>query len=100
MAFAPATSNYFANAVTTAGVNIPFGDLPSIASQGEADDIREVVYSILNQVADVYLSLDPATERTTSMTVNRSTSMVDSDTIRKTFTVSLLLDATDLTVVD
>ena len=99
MAFAPATSNYFANAVTTAGVNIPFSNLPSIANQSEADDIREVVYSILNQVADVYIPLG-TTEKTTSMTINRSTSMVDADTIRKTFTVSLLLDVNDLTVVD
>jgi hypothetical protein len=99
MAFAPATSNYFANADTTAGVSIPFADLVSIADQTEADDIREVVYSILNQVADVYIPLDSA-DKTTSMTVNRSTSMVDADTIRKTFTVSLLLDVNNLTVVD
>ena len=98
--FDPATTGYFDSAGVTADpLSFTYNSLPSISGAAEAADIREVVYSILNQVADVYIPLDSA-DKTTSMTVNRSTSMVDADTIRKTFTVSFLLDADKITVVD
>lgn len=99
MPFASGTTNYFPNVVTSTSLNIPFSDLDSIANSAEATDIREVVYSILNKVADVYIPLVTA-DKTNTMSISRSTSMVDSDTIRKTFTVSMLLDANNITVVD
>lgn len=76
---------------------------------GEVDttDIKEVLYSILEQVSDVYLGdlttansavVMTAAERSNAMVVSRSSTMANDSQMRKSFTVTFLLDVGNLPV--
>lgn len=98
MSFLPATTGYFPGAVTgvlsgttATGILLPFDSLQSISgTNANANDIREVLYSVLEGVADKYLL--PATSGSTQMTVTRASTVPNDSTIRKSYTVSFNLD--------
>lgn len=104
MAFLSATTGYFPSAVTGAiggvdGLLLPFDALQSISgTPANADDVREVLYSVLEGVADKYLL--PATSGSNQMTVTRASTVPNDSTIRKSYTVSFNLDFPTTSVKD
>ena len=114
MAFNPNPTGYFPNINTTGvlggatGVFIPYGDLESydyaVATGSLSGDIRQLVYSINERVADVYLGdfvtysgLSTA-DRPTQMTYSRSASVPNDSLIRKTYTIVMNLNLPDTSV--
>lgn len=86
--------------------------IPSSGVNGgvvDTGDIKEVVYAVLEQVTDVYLGdltrvnstgVMTAAERSTAMVVSRSSTMANDSQMRKSFTVTFLLDVGNLPVTD
>lgn len=98
MSFDPDISGYFPNIVVGGSdYTVPFSDLQSVSS-GNAGDVREFLYSVLEGVADEYL--DPATSGSTQMSVTRSSTVPNDTTIRKSYTVAFNLDFPATTVKD
>lgn len=108
MAFNVAPTGYFANINVTGviggvtGVFIPYSDLESfdytVATSGSGD-IRELVYSINEAVADEWLSLSTA-NRSSQMTISRTSSVPEDNILRKVYTITLNLDFGNLDVTD
>jgi hypothetical protein len=102
MSFLSATTGYFPNAITGAvggvdGLLLPFDTLQSISgTTSNASDVREVLYSVLEGVADKYLL--PETSGSTQMSVTRASTVPNDSTIRKSYTVSFNLDFPTTTV--
>lgn len=94
-------SNWFSGYTGTNGTcTFPSTNMESIAlDTGNAVDIQEVVYSVLERVADVYATL-PSSGMPPSMTVTRSSTIPNSSTIRKSYTVTLTLDLPATEVAD
>lgn len=98
MAFDPDISGYFSGiSFDSTEYTIPFTALQSVDS-GNAGDVREFLYSVLEGVADEYL--DPATSGSTQMSVTRASTVPNDTTIRKSYTVSFNLDFPATTVKD
>lgn len=86
-------SGWFTGYSSTGGnVTFPSGQLESISVDvANTGDIQEVLYSILEKVADVYVTL-PSSGQPPSMTITRSSTVPNDTTIRKSYTVTLNLD--------
>lgn len=79
------------------GVTIPYTDLESY-KQATSGDVREFGYSVLERMADQYLSLS-APNKSSKFVVARTASIVNDTTIRKVYTVTVDLNIGDLDVV-
>jgi len=107
MPFNPNPTGYFPNINTTGvlggvtGVFIPYSDLESydyaVATGVSSGDIRQLVYSVNEAVADVYLGLSTG-DRPTQMTYSRSASVPSDALIRKTYTIVMNLNLPDTSV--
>ena len=84
--------------VNGTGITIPYSALESYSSS-TSGDVREFVYSFLEKVADTVLAL-PSTGRWEKVTVTRGTSVVNDETLRKTYNVAIDLNIQSLDVVD
>ena len=84
--------------VNGTGITIPYSALESYSSS-TSGDVREFIYSVLEKVTDAVLAV-PATGRWSKVTVNRGTSVVSDETLRKTYTISVDLNIQSLDVVD
>ena len=87
-------------AITKSGINSGLVD---------TSDIKEVLYSLLEQVTDFYSGDTPrvnstgvmtAAERSAAMVISRSSTMASDSQMRKSFTVTFLLDVGALPVTD
>lgn len=106
MAFDPSPTGYFPNInpsgeiAGVTGVFIPYSDLESYDYDvvvSNTGDIRQFMYSIMEAFSDEFYSL--ATDnRSTNLTVSRSSSVPSDTTIRKvySFTVNLELGPTSV----
>jgi hypothetical protein len=107
MAFDPNPTGYFPNINTTGvlggatGVFIPYEDLESydyaVATGSLSGDIRQLVYSVNEAVADIYLGLSTG-DRPAQMTYSRSASVPNDSIIRKTYTIVMNLNLPDTSV--
>lgn len=90
MAFNPAPSGYFPGINTGAvvssvtGVFIPWSSLENF-NTSTSGDIRQLVYSFNNAVADEYLSL-AAADKPDEMTIRLSQTVPSTGILRKTYT--------------
>jgi hypothetical protein len=84
--------------VGASSITIPYSALESYNSS-TSGDVREFVYSFLEKVADTVLAL-PATGRWGKVSVTRGTSVVNDETLRKTYNVAIDLNIQSLDVVD
>jgi len=104
MAFNAAPSGYFANIDLatgiggTSGVFIPYGDFESFSSS-TTGDVREFVYSFVEKLADTWLAL-PTADRSSKMVISRSATVVDDNTLRKTYTIRMDLNVGTMDVAD
>lgn len=103
MAYTENPTGVFGTGVSTngTGITIPYSALESYSSS-TSGDVREFLYSVLEKTADAYLSL-PTTGvngRWAKLTVNRSTSVISDETLRKTYTIGVDLNIQNLDVVD
>ena len=90
MSFNPAPTGYFPNAVIDyMGIFIPYTDFESynIDSSG---DIRQLVYSFNNQIANVYESLS-VDNRSNDMVVSSSQGFITNTSVRKNFSLNFNL---------
>ena len=106
MAFNANPTGYFGTGITvnSTGITIPYSTLESY-KVGTSGDVRELVYSFLEKVSDVYVNLaSPTTgvtpSRSPALNVSRTTTVVDNETLRKTYTVSIDLNIGTLDVLD
>lgn len=87
--------------VNGTGITLPYSALESY-SASTSGDVRELIYSFLEKVADLYVAL-PVTGvngRWDKVTVNRSTNVITDETLRKTYNVAVDLNIQSLDVVD
>ena len=84
--------------VNGTGITIPYSALESYSSS-TSGDVREFIYSVLEKVADTVLAV-PATGRWGKVSVVRSTSVVNDETLRKSYTIGVDLNIQSLDVVD
>jgi hypothetical protein len=108
MSFNPYPTGYFPNINVTGviggvtGVFIPYSDLESFnytVATSNSGDIRQLVYSLIEPVADEYLSLATA-DKPTQMTVSRTALVPEDDILRKIYTLTLNLSYTGVAVAD
>lgn len=114
MSFDPAVTTYFPGSTVTGTTSVSFvtADLPSVLVDptNNIDDIREVIYSILDKFSTVYDSL-PATDggaainaKDLNLTITKSSAIASDDSngtrIRVNFAVSFLTVPGDVNVVD
>lgn len=104
MPFNPAPSGYFPGINTGAvvssvtGVFIPWSSLENF-NASTSGDIRQLVYSFNEAVADEYLSLTAA-NRPSQMTISRNQTFNSATVVRKQFSTSVnLAFSGDLTMV-
>lgn len=104
MPFNPAPSGYFSGINTGAvvssvtGVFIPWSSLENF-NASTSGDIRQLVYSFNEAVADEYLSLTSA-DRPSQMTISRNQTFNSATVVRKQFSTSVnLAFSGDLTMV-
>lgn len=98
MAFVPSPSGYFNGGYSSTGGNITInsGVLEAVrVNPAATGDIQDIVYSILESVANHYATL---TDLPPNMTITRSSSVPTNDTIRKSYTVTLTLALPDTEV--
>ena len=113
MSFQPAINNYFLTSAgdpATGDVTFKKADLPtSLIDSANANDVREVLFSILevfNTAYNALPDLDPSVDSKDGNTTISKTATIASDnatdgtTIRTTFTVSFLTTPDDVNVVD
>lgn len=104
MAFNVSPTGYFPNIITNAevssftGVFIPYDDLESVSAE-TSGDIRQLVYSFLEAVADEYLSL-PTGSGSNQISITRSSTVPSDNVVRKIYTTTCNLEFGALTVVD
>jgi hypothetical protein len=106
MAFNPSPTGYFpgivtlssGNSVSTSGVFIPYSDLESY-NVSTSGDIRQLIYSFNEAVTDEYVTLATA-DRPNQISILRSASVPDDNTIRKVYTITVNLAFSGLSVRD
>jgi len=103
MAYTESPTGVFGTGITVngTGITIPYSALESYTSS-TSGDVREFIYSVLEKVADTVLAL-PTTgvnARWSKLSVNRSTNVINDETLRKTYTVGIDLNIQNLDVVD
>jgi hypothetical protein len=104
MSFNISPTGYFPNIITNAEVNsftgvfIPYDDLESV-NVDTSGDIRQLVYSFLEAVADTYLSL-PAGSGSNQLAITRSSTVPADNIIRKTYTSTVNLEFGNLVVTE
>lgn len=104
MSFNVSPTGYFPNIVTDAvvsastGIFIPYQDLESVDIDTK-NDIRQLVYSFLEAVADEYLSL-PAGSGSTQMSISRSATVPSDNVVRKVYSTIANLEFGELSVRD
>lgn len=102
MPFNVAPTGYFPNIVTNAvvsaatGIFIPYTDLESVDSSTR-NDIRQIVYSFMEAVADEYLSL-PTGSGSNQLSVTRTSTVPSDNVVRKIYSTTVNLTFGDLTV--
>lgn len=107
MAFDPYPTGYFPHINYTGvigaetGVFIPYEDLESFdynVATAESGDIRQLVYSFVEAVADRYLNVLTTADRPSQLTVTRSSTVPNDSTIRKVygFTINVELGDTEV----
>lgn len=106
MAFNPSPTGYFPNINVTGviagvtGVFIPYVDLESFnytVATASSGDIRQLIYSFNEAVADTYLDLASA-DRPTQISISRSATVPNDNIVRKVYTITANLDFGDLSV--
>ena len=103
MAYTESPTGVFGTGITVngTGITIPYSALESYSSS-TSGDVREFLYSVLEKTADVVLGL-PTTgvnARWGKLTVNRSMTVLNDETLRKTYTIGVDLNIQNLDVVD
>jgi len=102
MSFNVSPTGYFPNIVTNAvvsaatGIFIPYTDLESVDSSTR-NDIRQIVYSFMEAVADEYLSL-PTGSGSTQIGITRTSTVPSDNVVRKIYSTTVNLQFGDLTV--
>lgn len=107
MAFNPYPTGYFPHINYTGvigsetGVFIPYEDLESFdytVATAESGDIRQLVYSFVEAVADHYLGVVATADRPSQLTVTRSSTVPSDSVIRKVygFTINVELGDTEV----
>lgn len=102
MPFNVSPTGYFPNIVTNAvvsaatGIFIPYADLESV-DVSTKDDIRQIVYSFMEAVADEYLSL-PTGSGSNQISITRSSTVPSDNVVRKIYSTTVNLTFGDLTV--
>lgn len=109
MAFDVNPSGYFYNKIVcdaslsggaASGIFINYDALESVSGvTGNAFDIRELTYSFVERVADVYLNL-PTGSGSNQLSITRSSTVPNDSTIRKSYTLTVSLDLPATTVKD
>jgi hypothetical protein len=99
--FDPAVTTYFVGATATGGtVTFPLGTVEGVTDATTAADIRQVLYGIIEKFSDKYLAdiaADPL-NKSDNVTVTRTASVPDDNTLRKTYAITFNLDLPDLSV--
>lgn len=106
MAFNPSPTGYFngiqnlasGNSVSTSGVFLPYSSLESYNTT-TSGDVRQLIYSFVEAVADEYLSLVSA-DRPSQLTLSRSSTVPSDNILRKTYSITVNLDFGNLVVTD
>lgn len=103
MAYTVNPTGVFGTGITVngAGITIPYSALESYSS-ATSGDVRELVYSFLEKLADVVVNL-PTTgtnARWGKVSVSRGVSVINDETLRKTYSVGIDLNIQSLDVVD
>ena len=104
MSFNVSPTGYFPNIITNAevssftGVFIPYDDLESV-NAANSGDIRQLVYSFLEAVADEYLSL-PTGSGSNQLQITRSSTVPSDNVVRKVYSTTVNLEFGALEVVD
>jgi len=97
MAFNISPTGYFSGIIpSSTGVYIPYTALESY-NASTSGDIRQLVYSFMESVADKYLDL-PSSGTSTQMKVTRTSSVPSDNVLRKVYTVSVNLAFSGLAV--
>jgi hypothetical protein len=97
MAFDISPTGYFSGIIpSSTGVYIPYTALESY-KVGTSGDIRQLVYSFIEAIADKYLTL-PSSGTSTQMSITRSASVPSDNVVRKVYTVSMNLAFSGLAV--
>lgn len=97
MPFNISPTGYFPNIVpSSTGVFIPYTNLESYDAT-TSGDIRQLVYSFIESVADQYLSL-PSSGLSNQMSITRSASVPSDNVVRKVYTVTMNLSFSGLAV--
>jgi hypothetical protein len=90
MSFNPSPTGYFPNIITSStGVYIPYTDFESY-NVSTSGDIRQLAYSFLSAVAEVYSAL-PSSGLSSNMTVNRTWSAQSNTVLKKVYNFSFNL---------
>lgn len=92
--FKNADGSIFA-AATNAIITFPSGCLEAVTTNDDANDVRQVLYSILEGFTDNYSKLS-GESLSDNISVSRSATVVNDNQIRKTYTISMLLDLPSL----
>ena len=103
MAYTESPTGVFGTGITVngTGITIPYSALESYSSS-TSGDVREFLYSVLEKTADVVLGLATTgvNARWSKLTVNRSMTVLNDETLRKTYTIGVDLNIQNLDVVD
>jgi phytoene/squalene synthetase len=108
MAFDPYPTGYFPHINYTGvigsetGVFIPYEDLESFdytVATAQSGDVRQLIYSFVEAVADRYLTGVDTTDRPTQVTVTRSSTVPNDSTIRKVYGFTINVELADTLVI-
>lgn len=97
MSFNPSPTGYFPGIVTSSsGVFIPYSDFESYNAT-TSGDIKQLAYSFLDAVAEVYTNLS-SSGTSTNMSVARSWSAINNTTLKKVYNFSFNLAFSGISV--
>ena len=97
MSFNPSPTGYFPGIQCSAsGVFIPYSNFESY-KVGTSGDIRELIYSFIEKVSDVYSDLVTA-DQSTQTTIRKSSTIPVDNVIRNIYTVTINLSYSGLYV--
>lgn len=85
---------------SSSSISFDPSELGLLASGTNYNDMKEFVYNLLETTTDVYSDPVNATGVSPNMVITRNYTVTSNVQMRKTFTITFLLDLPDLTVTD